>query len=116
MRVIADLRHATVSLVSTTMIEPELCQSMDQVRSAIDELDGVIIDVLARRFRYVEAAARIKDSRETVRDDTRKAQIVARAELLARERGLPANLIGRLYEQLIEGAIAFELAKFDQRG
>ena len=95
------------------MVEPELCRTIDEVRAGIDEIDDAIITLLAKRFRFIEAAARVKEQRETVRDNRRKAEIITRLSRSARSLGLPEELIARLYDQLIEGAIAFEFAKFD---
>jgi len=50
------------------MIEPELCCTMAEVRASIDELDDEIVGLLAKRFRFMDAAARIKESRDQVRD------------------------------------------------
>ena len=46
---------------------------MTQVRAGVDRLDREIVALLAERFRYMEAAARIKPDRNEVRDEARKA-------------------------------------------
>ena len=40
--------------------DPQDCNSMSEVRSGIDALDAQIVALLARRFAYMRAAARIK--------------------------------------------------------
>lgn len=86
---------------------------MAQVRAGIDELDAEIVALLARRFRFVDAAARVKQSRDEVRDERRIAEVIERARKLARDAGVPEELVARFYEQMIETAIAIELRRFD---
>ena len=94
-------------------LAPEDCQTMPQVRAGVDALDAELIALLARRFGYMRAAARIKPSRDAVRDEPRKAEVVANAVALAEAEGLPADLIGTLWEQLVEGSIGYELCEWD---
>jgi isochorismate pyruvate lyase len=95
------------------MIEPEQCKSMTDVRAAIDALDHEIVQLLAKRLRYVDAAARIKQRRDQVRDDERVEAVIDRVHLSASAAGAPAALIARVYRNLIEECIAHELQKFD---
>lgn len=97
------------------MIDPERCTTMAEVRAGIDELDGEIVALLAKRFRFIEAAARVKQSRGEVRDERRKAEVIERVRTHARSAGIPDELIGRFYDELIESSIAIELARFDTR-
>lgn len=91
------------------------CTDMSQVRAAIDALDTLIVTLLAERMRYIEAAARIKPSRDAVRDEVRKAEVVAHAVKVADDRGFPPKLAYRLYDLLVEGSIAHEFEAFDTR-
>lgn len=88
---------------------------MPEVRAAIDHLDTEIVALLARRMRYIEAAARIKPDRDAVRDETRKAEVVDNACAAARERNFPQELTRQIYETLVEGSIAHEFEHFDLR-
>ena len=94
-------------------ISPEDCQTMPEVRAGIDALDAELIALLARRFAYMRAAARIKPSRDAVRDEARKAEVIEGAVALAGAQSLPTELIGRLWEQLVEGCIVYELGEWD---
>jgi isochorismate pyruvate lyase len=66
-------------------------------------------------MRYIEAAARIKQDRNTVRDEPRKAEVIAKVTESAEQMGLPTDLAAELYEKLIEYSIAHELTAFDRR-
>jgi len=97
------------------MIEPENCKTLAEVRAGVDETDERIVSLLATRFRFMDAAARIKQSREAVRDEERKAAVLDHVGRAANAAGLPHDLIARVYDMLIEGSIAFELERFDAR-
>jgi isochorismate pyruvate lyase len=71
--------------------------------------------LLARRFAYMDAAARIKPERGHVRDEARKAEVIANARCHARAAGLPEDVIAALWDQLVESSIAYEFVAFDKR-
>ncbi|WP_165324638.1 chorismate mutase [Rhizorhabdus phycosphaerae] len=97
-----------------TILPAADCTDMREVRAAIDSLDTLIVSLLAERMRYIEAAARIKPDRGAVRDEVRKAQVIAHAVKVADDRGFPPKLAYRLYDMLVEGSIAHELERFDE--
>ena len=94
---------------------PEQCQSMAEVRAGVDVLDDEIVRLLARRFRFMDAAARIKPVRGDVRDEERKAEVLARVRSKAKQLGAPENSVVCVYDALIEASIAYELDRFDER-
>lgn len=95
--------------------DPEDCNSMAEVRAGVDEVDERLVALLARRFGYMAAAARIKTDRETVRDEARKAQVIANAKRHASLAGVPEPLVAVLWEMLVESSIGYEMALFDSR-
>jgi isochorismate pyruvate lyase len=97
------------------MIEPEECRTMTEVRAGVDALDEEIVALLARRFRFMDAAARIKPLRSQVRDEERKAAVIEHVRSAAASSGAPGDLIAGVYDRLIEDSIAYELERFDER-
>lgn len=91
------------------------CTTMAEVRAGVDQIDRELIALLARRFGYMDAAARIKPARGAVRDAARKAQVIANARAAAVAAGLPGDAVAELWERLVEASIAYELDAFDQR-
>ena len=89
------------------------CRTMADVRRGVDGLDRQIVSLLAERFRYMEAAARIKPRRDEVRDEARKAEVLANARRHAQAEDCPADAVASVYECLIEASIAYELDRFD---
>jgi isochorismate pyruvate lyase len=97
----------------TNILSPEHCETMIEVRAGVDQTDRELVTLLARRFGYMDAAARIKGDRGTVRDEARKAQVIENARAAARAARIPENVIAALWETLVEGSIAYELERFD---
>lgn len=91
------------------------CTTMAEVRAGVDALDRELVALLRRRFDYMDAAARIKPERGQVRDEARKAQVIANARAHAAAAGLPEQAIGQLWDDLVEASIAYELAEYDRR-
>ena len=88
---------------------------MADVRAGIDALDAEIVHLLARRFAYLRAAARIKPRRDQVRDEARKAEVIGNAARLAGEAGIPPALVAELWDRLVEGSIAYEFDVWDRQ-
>lgn len=95
--------------------DPEDCNSMAEVRAGVDEVDERLVGLLARRFGYMAAAARIKTDRDTVRDEVRKAEVIANAKRHARQANVPEPLAVALWEMLVESSISYEMALFDRK-
>lgn len=93
---------------------PEDCTNMRQVRIGVDTTDRELMDLLDRRFGYMRAAARIKADRNVVRDETRKAEVIENARVDAASRSLPADDIARIWDDLVETSIAYELIEWDR--
>ncbi|MDH4744721.1 chorismate mutase [Sphingomonas sp. CBMAI 2297] len=96
-------------------IDPEACTTMIEVRAGVDAVDAALVQLLKRRFGYMDAAARIKPERSHVRDEARKAQVIANARTHARAAGIPDAPIGEIWDRLVEASIAYELEAFDRR-
>lgn len=93
---------------------PEACTTMSQVRDGVDRLDRVLVRLIAERARYMEAAARIKPSRDVVRDAARIEDVVGKVLDQARREGLPARLAEPVWRELIEQSIRYEFEVWDR--
>jgi isochorismate pyruvate lyase len=100
---------------TTVTIDPHNCQNMVEVRAGVDAVDRALVALLARRFGYMDAAARIKPTRDAVRDEARKQQVISNVLAEAEPLGLPEALIAELWETLVEGSIAYELKRWDDQ-
>ena len=88
---------------------------MAEVRRGVDAVDAELVALLARRFAYMDAAARIKPERGQVRDEKRKAEVIANVQARAQAAKLPHEAIADIWDHLVEASIAYELAAFDRR-
>ena len=95
-------------------IAPEDCTAMPEVRAGVDAVDAELVALLARRFAYMRAAARIKPERGQVRDEARKAAVIAAARAQAVEAEVPEAFVAETWERLVEASIAYELVEWDR--
>ena len=96
-------------------VPPADCTTMTDVRAGVDAVDRALVALLVERFGYMDAAARIKPDRGAVRDEARKAQVIANARAAAVAGGIPADEIAALWDRLVEASIAYEFAAYDAR-
>ncbi len=99
----------------TTILAGPDCSTMTEVRAGVDQVDRELVAMLARRFAYMDAAARIKPERGHIRDEGRKAAVIAQARAEAERLGVPGDVVAELWERLVEASIAYELSAFDAR-
>lgn len=93
---------------------PESCTTMAEVREGIDALDRQLVALIAERLRYIAAAARIKPDRAAVRDEWRKADVLAKVAAASDQLAVPRDLTADLWERLVEYSIAHEFVLFDR--
>lgn len=101
-------------LSRVTPKSPEECIEMPEVRAGVDAVDAAIMDLLAQRFAYMDAAARIKTDRSAVRDELRKKEVIANALARASELGVPASLVADVWDRLVEASIDYEFGRWDE--
>ena len=96
------------------MTEPQDCNSLDEVRSAIDQLDLSLITTLSRRQEYVHAAASFKNNEEQVHANERQRTMLAARRLWAESKGVDPDLIEALFRTMVEHFIQAEMTVFSE--
>jgi isochorismate pyruvate lyase len=94
---------------------PEACDSMGELRLAIDALDARLVALLAVRQAYIERAAQLKSDRGQVRDPARIEDVVTKVIAEGRRAGLSAEIAEPVWRTLIEASIRHEFEAFDKR-
>ena len=94
---------------------PDACDSMTELRAAIDTLDARLVALLAVRQAYIERAAQLKTDRGQVRDAERVEDVVAKVIAEGRKTGLSAEIAEPVWRTLIEASIRHEFDAFDRR-
>ena len=92
---------------------PDDCETMIEVRAGVDQVDRELVALLARRFGYMDAAARIKTDRNSVRDEARKAEVIDNVARAAEAAGLEPARLRAVWNELVEQSIAYEAIKWD---
>lgn len=98
----------------TLVIPAADCRSMEDVRSQIDRIDRAVVGLLAERQTYIERAARLKTSRDKVRDEARIEEVVSNVLAEAVRQGLSPAIAEPVWRELIARSIDLEFAVFDQ--
>ncbi len=96
-------------------LAPQDCRDMAEVRAGVDALDRQLVALLAVRQSYMDAAARIKPSRDKVHDAARIEEVVAKVKVSARAAGLSEAIAEPVWRLLIDRCIAYEFEAFDRR-
>lgn len=99
-------------MIETNPLPP--MNTMTDVREQVDRIDAEIVALMAQRFACMDAAARIKQDRNIVRDEARKAAVLQNVKRLAQEAGIPVPTTAAIWEMLVETSISYELQKWDQ--
>lgn len=87
---------------------------MAEVREGVDALDRELVALIAERARYMEAAARIKPSRDVVHDDWRIADVLEKTAAEARRLGLSTAIVEPVWRELVRQSIAYEFEVWDR--
>jgi|SRR5690554_5528345 len=92
-----------------SMKSPAECNSIEEIRAAIDEIDEQIVALLGQRFEYVKAITRFKKTEEDVRAPERYNAVLQQRRVWAEEAGLNPDWIEEMYRLLIGHFINVEL-------
>lgn len=87
---------------------------MQDVRYEVDRIDELLVELLGERQTMMDAAARIKQHRNTVRDEARIEDVVAKVLVRANQVGLSPNIAEPVWRLLIEKCIEYEFVRFDE--
>ena len=93
--------------------DPDACRDMKDVRAGVDEVDRLLVALIARRQGYMDAAARIKPDRAAVRDEKRINEVLAKVRAEAERTGLSWAIAEPVWRQMMERCIAYEFEVFD---
>ncbi len=96
------------------MKTPEQCESMVDIRAEIDRLDRQVVALLGQRFAYVKAASKFKTSETTVRAPERLQAMLQQRRVWAEEDGLDADVIEKMYQDLVNHFINEEMKHWKQ--
>lgn len=82
---------------------------LQDVRSAIDEIDEEIVALIWRRQRLVRLAGGLKDTDDAVRSPRRVEEVLAHVRHAAEEQDGDSTVVERTYRAMTEAFIDYEL-------
>jgi isochorismate pyruvate lyase len=88
------------------------CESLEEIRAAIDTLDKELLSTLSKRQQYVLKASSFKKDEEHVRAPDRVASMITKRQEWARQVGLSPELSENLFRMLVAHFIGTELREF----
>ncbi|MES1201089.1 MAG: chorismate mutase [Pseudomonadota bacterium] len=94
--------------------DPDACVDMKDVRAGVDAVDRELVALIAKRQGYMDAAARIKQSRDTVRDEARIQDVLAKVKARAEAIGLQWDIAEPVWRAMMEACIAYEFRVWDR--
>ncbi|MBP6689706.1 MAG: chorismate mutase [Hyphomonadaceae bacterium] len=94
-------------------LDPDHCKTMLDVRAGVDEIDRMLVALITRRQGYMHAAARIKPSRDVVRDEARINQVLTNVKAEAERMGLSWAIAEPVWREMMERCIAHEFDVWD---
>ena len=109
-----DLKDPKTMVAIDARVAPEACLTMAEVRHGVDALDRALVQLLAERQRYMDAAARIKPDRSVVHDEARIEDVVQKVLAAAGPAGLSPAIAEPVWRTLIDRCIAHEFEAFDR--
>ncbi len=88
--------------------------NLAELRRRIDALDRKIVALLARSLRLIDGAARLKQTRQEIRDEARIEEVLGKVAEEAGRLGADRAIVRRVYSCLIEASIEREFTQFDR--
>jgi isochorismate pyruvate lyase len=92
----------------------EECESIEEIRACIDELDRNIILTLARRSSFVENAAKFKRTADDVKARERVESMISERRSWASENGLGADFIESIFRCITNHFIGNEMEEWSR--
>ena len=80
-----------------------------QIRARIDDLDRILVGLLAEREALVRRAGRLKADADAVRAPERVERVIARVRAIASEVGASPAVVEATYRAMIDAFIRLEL-------
>jgi len=94
------------------MMEAKECKTLEEVRTAIDDLDDKIVELIGARNSYVKQAARFKNTIDEVKAPERINEVMAKVRHKALTLGMSPNLLEEIYTIMINEMVESEIAEF----
>lgn len=92
-----------------TMKNPEGCQSIEEIREGIDQIDLQIMRLFAERYAYVKEIVKFKSDESSVIAEDRQKELILQRREWAQELDLNPDLFEEIYWTLMRFNVKKEL-------
>jgi isochorismate pyruvate lyase len=89
------------------------CNSIDEVRNNINNIDEQIVKLVALRGRFVKQAAKFKRDNEDVKAPKRVEEVISKVKNIARLNGANEEVVENIYRTMIDSFIKLEMKEFE---
>ncbi len=88
------------------------CNSLEEVRAKVDELDDKLVELISERSHYIKQAATFKNSIDEIKADDRIEFIKQKVRHKAIQLEVSPNMISELFTIMIDEMVETEIAEF----
>jgi isochorismate pyruvate lyase len=93
---------------SDSLLSPQDCQSLLDVRDQIDIIDERILSLLSARQKYVQKAAGFKTTSQQIGAEDRVKAMIQVRRSLAKEKGLDPDFVEAIFRMMVSHFIQKE--------
>lgn len=90
------------------------CNSIDEVRTNINNIDEQIVKLIAQRGEFVKQAAKFKKDNDDVKAPKRVDEVINKVKNIAKLNGANEDVIENVYKAMIDSFIKAEMKEFEK--
>ena len=90
------------------------CNSIDEVRNNINNIDEQIVKLIAQRSEFVKQAAKFKKDSDDVKAPERVEEVINKVKDLAKSTSANEEVLENVYRTMINSFIKAEMKEFEK--
>jgi isochorismate pyruvate lyase len=90
------------------------CNSIDEVRTNINNIDEQIVKLIAQRGEFVKQAAKFKKDNDDVKAPKRVEEVINKVKNIAKLNGANEEVVENVYRTMIDSFIKAEMKEFEK--
>ena len=90
------------------------CNSIDEVRNNINNIDEQIVKLIAQRDEFVKQAAKFKKDSDDVKAPARVVEVINKVKDLAKSTSANEEVLENVYRTMINSFIKAEMKEFEK--
>lgn len=90
------------------------CNSIEEVRNNINNIDEQIVKLIAQRGEFVKQAAKFKKDSDAVKAPKRVEEVISKVKKLAQLNGANEEVVENIYRTMINSFIKLEMKEFEK--